>query len=405
MPKLKTVPKKSFFTDVFPLEERLALFTPSRKLSIGMPKEHLLDEKRIALTPHSVDLLVKSGHKVVVEKSAGVPAHYSDLDYSNAGATIAETQQEVFQSEILLKVAPFLAEDLALLRRNQIVISAFQLAYQSRKLLLQLIKKRITAIGFEYLMDENNKHPIVQSMSEITGNASISIASEYLSNSSGGQGILLGGIAGVPPTEIVILGAGTTGEYAARAALGLGAQVKLFDSSLHKLRKLQQNLGRQVFTSVFEPKVLEKSILKADAVIAALDFTHRSQGVFILEETVKKMKTGSVIIDVSIDQGACFETSRHTTHKKPVYTRHGVVHYCVPNIPSRVARTASVVLSTILTGVLNELSFAGGVQQYIKQNKGFRAGVYLYNGILTNYFVGEKLNLEAKDIELLLAAF
>ena len=389
-----------------PQEEKLEVEEKRKKLIIGVPKDRMLYENRVALAPHAVELLVNNGNKVIIESKAGKGAHFDDVTYSEAGAVIVDNIAEVFMSDVVLKVAPFTDEEIKLMHRNQIVISSLNAANEDKSYITKLISKKTTAIAFEYIKDiENNSYPIVCSMSEISGTTSILIAAEYLSNVNNGKGEMLGGIAGVSPSDVIIIGAGSAGEFAAKTALALGATVKVFDTSISALRKLQNNLGRRIFTSILQPNVLLKAMKTADVAIGALYSINREKKFIVTEDIIKEMKRGSVIVDIGIDHGGNFETSKITNHKNSVYIKYGVVHYCVPNIPSRVARTASYALSNIFGSILLDISESGGVKQVIKNNLGLRNGVYLFNGILTKQEMGDKFNLPSRDIDLLLAAF
>ena len=390
---------------LMPQEEMLESATPRKKLSIGIPMERVKNESRIPLTPEGILLLTENGHQVMVENNAGMNANFSNREYAESGAIIVDTPSEVYQSDIILKIAPPTLEEAELLTRNQALFSSVNLPGQTKAFFEKLSQKRLLAIGYEYIQDKTGALPVVKSMSEIVGTTSIVIAAEYLSNRLFGNGVILGGFPGIKPTEIVIIGAGTVAEYAAKAALGMGATIKVFDNSIYKLRTLQKNLGVRIFTSVLQPVVLEEALLNADVVIAA---KHSSRGIsdcFITAETVRKMKQGSVIVDVSIDQGGCFETSRPTHHNDPVFIEHGITHYCVPNIASRVPHTASLSLNNFLTPLLLSIGEAGGLPRYIKQDDAFSKGVYIFNGTLTNKQIGERFDLRYRDLDLLLAAF
>lgn len=390
---------------LLPQEEMLEVGKKRKQLVIGIPREDPKLENRLALTPEAVELLVGNGHEVLVEKGAGKNASYSDTDYSEKGGFIVDTSEEIFVADVILKVAPLTLNEINLLKGQQLVFSSLHIAKQSEKNIKALVQKKITAIAFENIMDKHDIYPVVRSMSEIAGITSVLVAAEYLSNVRGGKGVMLGGITGITPAEVIILGAGTAAEFATRAALGLGATVKIFDQSIHHLRKLQNNIGRRLLTSVFQPQVLEKTLKSADVVIGAVHLIGKGPHYYITEDMVKGMKKGSVIVDISIDQGGCIETSECRTHNDPVFEKHGVVHYSVSNIPSRVARTASIALSNVFVPILLELGESGGLQAHLKENKGLRKGVYLFNGILTNSFIGEKFGIMSKDIDLLLAAF
>lgn len=392
--------------NLMPQEEMLEVGNKKKKLRIGVAKESAADENRVALAPHAVELLVDNGHDIIVEKGAGLEANFTDLMYSEVGGLIIEEKKEIYQCDIIIKVAPLSEIEIDLLKGNQVIISSFQIATQNPEYVQKLLNKRITALGYEYLMDDKEDiFPVVRSMMEISGTTSILIAAEYLSNANNGKGEMLGGISGISPTDVIILGAGTAGEFAARTALGLGATVKVFDCSIHKLRDLQQRLGERIFTSVLQPRVIAKALRTADVAIGALSFEKDIQSFMISEEAVKQMKAHSVIIDLRIDNGGCFETSKITSFTNPVYQKHNVLHYCVPNIPSRVARTASYALSNILGQLILDLGESGGINRLIKYNRGVRAGVYIYNGVLCKQSIGNRFGLPFHDINLLSAAF
>jgi alanine dehydrogenase len=390
-------------TALMPQEEMLEIGRRKSRLYIGIPRETSFQENRVALVPDAVALLVNNGHNVVVETNAGKMSNFQDHDYSEAGAQIVYSPEEVYKADIILKVAPPSPQEMELMQQKQTLISALQLTVQPENFLKQLIAKRITAIAFDWIKDGDGIYSVIRSMGEIAGGTSILIAAEYLSNANNGQGAILGGISGISPTEVVILGAGTVGEFATRAALGLGASVKVFDNSVYKLRRLQSDIGSRVFTSVIQPRVLAKHLKTADVVIGAIRSQHGRTPCVVTEEMVSDMKVGSVIIDVSIDQGGCFETSEVTNHSKPVFRKHGVIHYCVPNIASRVSRTASYALSTIFAPILVNIGEEGGVENMLRRDEGVRNGVYIYNGSLTNKDLGEMFKLPYKDINLLMA--
>jgi alanine dehydrogenase len=390
---------------LLPQEDMLEVASKSRSLSIGILKERDPNESRIALTPQAVDILVKNDYKIIVERGAGTGASFTDEKYSEAGAQIASTAEEVYESDILLKVAPFAIEDIEMLHPKQTIISSFLIRPSSLQTIKALTEKKVTAIGFEYMVDLNGIYPVVRSMSEIGGNISIMVAAEYLSNENNGKGVLLGGITGISPAEVVILGANTAGEFAARAALGLGATVKIFDNHFERLINIQASLGQRVFTSNYHSPVLRKALSSAEVVIGALQLVEEGQAFYVSEDMIRQMKHGSIIVDLSIDQGGCFETSKCTTHKQPTFEKFGVVHYCVPNITSRVARTSSIALSNIFLPVLLKMGEMGGSANYIKKDFTTRQGVYIYNGILTNHYIGKKLGIPYRNIDLLMAAF
>ncbi|MBL7891138.1 MAG: alanine dehydrogenase [Bacteroidia bacterium] len=391
-------------TALMPQEETLEISKKKGRLNIGIPREISFQENRVALVPDAVSLLVNNGHQVVVETNAGKMSNFQDHDYSEAGAQIVYTPEEIYKnSEIIVKVAPPSPEEIEFMRPKQTLFSALQLTVQPESYIKHLMGKKVTAIAYDLLKDEEGIYSVIRSMSEIAGGASILIAAEYLSNVNNGQGAMLGGISGISPTEVIILGAGTVGEFATRAALGLGASVKVFDNSVYKLRRLQSVLGTRVFTSIIQPRVLAKHLKTADVVIGAMRAREGRTPLVVTEEMVADMKVGSVIVDVSIDQGGCFETSKPTNHTNPVFRKHGVIHYCVPNIASRVSRTASYALSTIFGSILLDIGEEGGVEKMLKYHAGVRNGVYIFNGSLTNKYLGDLLKLKYKDLDLLMA--
>ena len=389
------------------LQPQEALLSRGKKkgqLTIGIPKEHTFQENRIALTPLSVGLLVENGHRVILESGAGNASNFLDHHYSEQGAQIVHDKKEVFQADIIIKISSPTLKEVELMKNRQVLFSSQQPSLMSLEVLKALMKKQVTSLSFEYLQDEGGHLSVVRAMSEIVGATSVLIAAEYLSNVFDGKGLMLGGVTGVPPTEMVIIGAGTVGEFAARTAIALGAQVKVFDSSVYRLRRLQSNVGSRVFTSIIQPIVLNKAVKSCDVVIGAVRAKNGRTPCLISEDTVSKMKPNSVLIDVSIDQGGCFETSEVTNHDKPVFKKYDVIHYCVPNIASRVARTATYALTNIFTPILLEIGEAGGMNNMIWANQGIRSAIYLYHGNLTNKDMSEKFNLPCKDLNLIVMA-
>jgi alanine dehydrogenase len=391
-------------TALLPQEETLEIGRKKGNLFIGIPKEISFQENRVALVPDAVSLLVNNGHRVIIESDAGKMANFQDHDYSEAGAQVVYSPLEVYKADIILKVAPPSPEEIGMMQQKQTLISSLQLTVQPEDFIKQLMSKKISAVAFDWIKDQDGIYTVIRSMGEIAGSTSILIAAEYLSNVNNGQGAILGGISGISPTEVVILGAGTVGEFATRAALGLGASVKVFDNSIYRLRRMQSDIGTRIFTSVIQPRVLAKHLKTADVVIGAIRGQQGRTPCVVSEQMVSEMKVDSVIVDVSIDQGGCFETSEVTNHSRPVFRKHGVIHYCVPNIASRVSRTASFALSTIFTPILLNIGEEGGVENMLRRDIGVRNGVYLYNGTLTNQVLGEMFKLPYQDINLLMAA-
>lgn len=377
----------------------------NKKLVFGIPKENQAIETRLSLTPEAVAIIVEEGHEVLIEAGAGMGMNYTDLRYAEAGATIVETAEDAFSADIILKISPPTPQEVAMMNDRASVFSMLQLSLYSRDSIMLMMKKKITAIAYELIKDEQRNFPVVSSISEIEGMTAISIAAQYMSNENGGKGLLLGGIAGVSSAEVLILGAGIAGSFAARTALALGAQVKIFDHDINKLRKLHLQLGQHIFTSVIHPRVLFKALAGADVVIGTLKYINGSERFMVSEELVRTMKKGAVIVDLSVDQGGSFETSECRNLSDPVYERCGVIHYCVPNLSSRVGRTASMALSNIFTPLALKIAGCGGVRNVANEDYGFRHGMYLYNGILVNRLIGKHFNLPSNDIGLLMAGF
>lgn len=397
---------KSFLesSGLLPQEEVLELQKVKKSFSIGIPKDYSGQEARVPLAPLAVKTLVEAGFVCLCEKGFAEGANFSDLEYAECGAEIIDQKEKVFQADIIIRIQPLSIDEIDNLPGNQIIITTLHANAHSKEYFLKLINKKITAISFETLQDANGRNHIVRSMSEIAGRSSVLIAAEYLSNVHKGKGEMFGGVTGVSPSEVVIIGAGTAGMFAAHTAHSLGALVKVFDNSFYKLDKLQKNIGVKLFTSAIHSKILTTALKTADVAIGAIKIANQNPNIYVTEEMVMQMKKNSVIIDICIDQGGCFETARPTTHKNPVYKKHGVIHYCVPNIASRVARTATYSISNILTYDLLNLSESGGLYSLLKNHRGVRAGVYIFNGILTNEHIGNTHGLLHKDIDLLIAA-
>jgi alanine dehydrogenase len=385
---------------LLPQEEKLEIARHKSELFIGVPKETSYQERRICLTPDAVNSLTSHGHRVLIESGAGESSSYSDKEYSDAGAEITKDTKKVFGCPMILKVEPPTLKEMEYINQNTILISAIQLKTQKKEYFELLIKKKITALAFEYIKDEDGSYPAVKSLSEIAGTASILIAAELMINNQFGNGLLFGNITGVPPTDVVIIGAGTVGEFATRTAVGLGANVKVFDNSITKLRRLQNNINQRVFTSTIQPKALLKALRRCDVAIGAMRGKERCP-IVVTETMVENMKKGAVIVDVSIDTGGCFETSEITTHEKPTFIKNNVIHYCVPNIPSRYSKSASLSISNIITPSLIQIAEDGGIESAIRVNKGLKNGVYMYHGILTNKAIGDWFNLPDSDINLI----
>ena len=386
------------------LEETLDIKPKGAELLIGIPRETSFQENRIALTPEAVSVLIANGHRVIMETKAGEGASYSDNDYSEAGAKIASSKKEIFECEILVKSAPVCEEEIRLIKPNQFIISPIHVTAMKREILEKMMEKKVTALSFENLKDDSGHNPIVRSMSEIAGSAVMLIAGQYLSNANNGKGVLVGGISGIPPTKVIIIGAGIVGEQTARTALAMGASVKIFDNSIYRLKRLQNNIGLRLYTSVIEPKILSKQLKTCDVAVGALAASGGRTPLIVTEEMVSRMRPGSVIVDVSIDHGGCFETSRITTHTEPVFRKYDVIHYCVPNIPSGFARTASQAISNVLMPLMLEMADDGGFENLVWYKINIRSGIYLFKGALTNFHLSERFDLKFTDLNLLIAS-
>jgi alanine dehydrogenase len=379
-----------------PQEKLMEVKREKHSFFIGLPREISLQENRISLTPDAVAILVNNGNEIWVEAKAGLGSKFSDKDFSDAGAKIVYSPQELYKADVILKIEPPTLEEIELMHPGQTLISALQIGQLKVESLQAMLKKKIIALAYEFIEDKVGGMPIIRAMSEIAGSSVLLIASEYLSTANNGKGVILGGITGVPPTKVVIIGAGTVAEYAARAALGLGAHVEVYDNHLYKLRRIKHLLGQQIYTSTIDTITLGDTLKTADVVIGALRAEKGKARHVITEEMVTQMKPDSLIIDLSIDQGGCVETSEITTLSKPVFRRHGVIHYCVPNVASRVAHTAANALSNIFTPTILRAAEEGGVEAMIFSHKWFMKGVYTYKGGLTNEHVARKFGLKAQ---------
>ena len=391
-------------TSLSPQEKLAPVKTGHQQFFIGLPREIALQEKRIPLTPDAVALLVANGHDVWIETKAGEGSNFSDREYSEAGAKIAYSPQEVYKADIILKIEPPTLPEIELMKPGQTLISAIQLGHLDKEYIDQLLNKKVTALAYEFIEDKGGGMPVIRVLSEIAGIAAISVASQYLSTAESGRGVVLGGVTGVPPTKMVIIGAGTVAENIARIALSMGVEIQIFDNHLYKLRRIKHLLGHQVYTSTIDTIGLAETLKTADVVIGALRAEKGRVRHVVSEEMVRQMKPGSVIIDLSIDQGGCIATSEITTHHHPVFRKYDIIHYCVPNISSRVARTATTALSNFFTPTILRASEEGGIDEVIFRQNGYRKGVYTFKGSLTNEAVAARFGMKSKNIELLLAA-
>lgn len=387
---------------LYPQEQMLKVKTAKSSFRLGIPLETNWQENRVALTPDAVSMLVANGYEIIVEVNAGKGAKFSDNEYSEAGAQMVYDAKDLYQKcKVILKVGPPTAAEIEMMQPETFVISAMNLAQITADYIHLLNAKHITAAAYELLEDEEGGLPVMRAMSEISGSTVMLIAAEYLSSTANGKGIIMGGITGVPPTKVVILGAGTVGEFAARAALGLGAEVRIFDNHLYKLRRIRQELGQNIYTAMIDKKHLTDSLKRADIVIGAIRAEEGRTPCVVTEEMVSQMQPNSIIVDVSIDHGGCVETSAVTTHQNPTFKKHGVIHYCVPNIASRVARTATFALSNIFSPLLLKSTDLGGLEELIFTKDWFMKSIYTYRGYLTNAYLGERFGMNHRELSLL----
>ncbi len=376
-------------------------------LVIGIPKENQAEERRVPLTPETVSLLVSAGYRILFESGAGLSINYSDSYYAESGAEIVETAPEVFQADLILKILPPTLAEVQMMRPRTTVFSFLYLHKLSKPLLELMSEKKINALAYELIYDETGVSPFVTAISEIEGASSITLAAELLSNAHGGKGILLGGIPGISPTEVVIIGAGVAGAMAARAALALGAVVKVFDDDILKLRNIRHELGSPLFTSTLQPNVLRNVFRSADVVIGAMQYINKTHFYRISEDLVREMKRGSLIIDLRMAQGGCFETTMEAClpDHPTIFEKQGVLHFCEMSLSSRVARTASIALSNIFVSLFTGMGDCGGVAHFARFDRGFASGFYMYAGKMVNSYVANHFNFPIADIGLFLHGY
>ena len=384
-------------------EEVLATSVLSdKKLQIGVPKEDFNKEKRIPLTPNTVNFLVENGVKVLVEKDAGIASQFSNMEYSEAGAEIVEEAKEVYKADVILKIAPPNNHEIQLLRKNQVLISSLNLKTLDKKFFQILSEKKITAIALENITDENNENPFVELMSEIIGKVAVNIVSNFLMEK---KGKLIGGIPGSAPINMIVIGAGAVARSTLRAALSQGANVQVYDNSISRLKNLQNKFHQNIYTSILHIPQLLNDISRADVVIGAISNYNEYNNFIIPKEIVKRLKKNSLIIDLSIDQGVCFETSQLTDFRDPSFEKYGVTHFGIPNISSMAPRSASYVLGDIFLNQFSNFQNYGNINHFLKNDENFRNGLYFYSGVLVNKQIGELFDLPTKDINLILTAF
>ncbi|CAM3235917.1 alanine dehydrogenase [Rhodothermus bifroesti] len=390
---------------LLPMEKPLRLRERHRSFRIGIPREVANEERRVALAPSGVATLVANGHEVFVEQGAGVLAHFADAEYMEAGAQIVATPEDLYsRCELIVKVGRPTEDELRLLQENQVLISALHLGSTTPQFLHRLMELGITGIGFEFIRDSDGTLPIVRMMHEIMGSMAVQIAARYLESNEGGKGVMLGGISGVPPATVVIIGAGVVGEWAARTALGFGAHVVVLDTDLGALRAIEHYLDRRVTTAMASVEYIRKAVRSADVVIGAKMSDGQRAPILVTEDMVAEMQPGSVIVDTMIDQGGCIETSRPTTHSNPIFRKYEVIHYCVPNMPSNAARTATYALNNVLVPYLIDIGESGSIHEALWRNVGLRNGTYVYRRHLTKKSLAAMFGLPYRDIELLIAS-
>lgn len=386
-------------------EKKKPVDRKGQSLTIGVPKEASGDERRVAIAPAGVATLVANGHRVLVGGGAGEGANFADTEYADAGADITPSPADVYaKSNLIVKVGPPTEEEADLLQERQVLISALHLGNTSPEFLKRTIELGVTGLGFEFIRDSDGTLPIVRMMHEIMGSMAIQIAARYLESSEDGRGVMLGGISGVPPSNVVILGAGVVGEWAARTALGFGAHVIVLDNDLGALRAVEHYLGRGITTAMATEQYISRALETADVVIGAMMAAGKRSPIVVTEEMVARMRDGSVIVDTMMDQGGCIDTSQPTTHSDPVFRKHGVIHYGVPNMPSNAARTATYALTNVLVPYVIKIGEAASVNEALWMDVGLRNGTYVYRKHLTKKSLASMFGIPHRDIELLIAS-
>ena len=367
-------------------------------MNIGILSEQGFSENRVCLTPAGAHALVLAGHRVFVEAGAGAAAKFTDEEYQKTGATILYDREEVFgRSDLLMKVSPLRPAETSLLRESQTVMAFHHLAASSREMVESLRRRGVTLIGYEVIEDLQSDLPILHAMSEIAGQLAVHVAAHHLETRSGGRGILLGGGTGIPPAHVVILGAGVVGLWAGRTAVGNGAQVTIFDTSLAALRRAEEFLARRAVTEVADARSVGRAAAFADVLIGAVLVRGDRTPHIVTRSMIEGMKPGSVVIDVSIDQGGCIETSRPTRLTDPVFIESDVIHYAVPNMTSAVARTASLAMTHAAMPYVFALAHKGVVLA-LKDDRGLAAGLYMYRGELAHTAVARAFSMGCRSV-------
>ncbi|NLI68160.1 MAG: alanine dehydrogenase [Bacilli bacterium] len=365
-------------------------------MKIGIPKEILDNENRVALTPAGVHTLVSAGHEVVIQQKAGEGAGFTDKQYIEAGARIVDTAEEAWNNEMVMKVKEPLEEEFAFIKKDQIIFTYFHLASQP-KLTKVLMEKEAVAIAYETVQLDDGSLPLLTPMSEVAGHMATPIGAQYLEKTKGGKGILLSGITGVKPGNVTIIGGGVVGTNAAKRAVGLGANVTIFDLNPVRLKQLNEYFGNSVNVLMSNSLDIAEAVQQSDLVIGSVLIPGAKAPVLVTEEMIKSMEPGSVVIDVAIDQGGNFETSeRPTTHSDPIFIKHDVIHYCVPNIPGAVPRTATIGLTNATVPYALQLANKG-FRQAAKENGALLKGINVLEGKITNKGVAEAFGYDYTD--------
>jgi alanine dehydrogenase len=363
------------------------------KMNIGVINESGKIENRAGLTPSSVSTLANRGHEVYIQAGSGLKSGYTNEEYTSLGGKIVFTKEEVFgRSDIVLNISPLNDEECSFVRESQILFGFHHLAVAKKSVLEGLLKKKATMIGYEIIQNDDEKLPFIESLSEIAGQMCLVISGHYLQSNYGGRGVVIGGVVSVPPATAVIVGSGILAKSAIKALLGAGAHTIALGRDMEGLREIENMTSGRAVTLIASRYNLDRMIQVADILIGAILLPGEKAPQIITREMVKKMRKGSVIIDLSIDQGGCIETSRLTTLEQPTYIEEGIIHYCVPNITSAVSRTSSKVLSNLVTTYLLQIGECG-LDETLKQDSALSRGTYVYHGELVRKSIAERFGL------------
>jgi alanine dehydrogenase len=366
-------------------------------MNIGVINESPKIENRVGLTPSSVSLLAEKGHTVYVQAGAGLKSGYPNEEYESQGAKIVFTKDEVFgRSDIVLNISPLNEEECKLVKKDQILFGFHHLAVARKNIVMELLEKEVTFLGYEIVQEDNRILPFIESLSEIAGQMCLVISGHYLQTSQGGRGVIMGGVVTVPPATAVIVGSGVLARSAIRALLGAGAHTIALGLDMDRLRELEEMTSGQVITLIASNYNLARMVKIADILIGAVLRPGEKAPIMVTRDMVSTMKKGSIIIDLAIDQGGCVETSRLTTLEQPTYVQEGVIHYCVPNITSAVSRTSTKVLSNLVAPYLLEIG-ESGIAKTLEQNKSLKRGVYVFEGKVVKKKIAERFRLDYEE--------